>query len=90
MFATPRDQIKLIPWKQYSLQRDWRESILKRFSLRVSSLCPLLSHSDCGIIYLKLSVTYNIIFRTPERLSVFKPKYEACNVMKPSPNLVIQ
>ena len=102
-FATPRDQIKLIPWKQhsfhrdprqsvlkrlnrnkhvtlrhktiYSLQRDprhWRESILKSFSLRVSALCPLLSHSDCGIIYFKQNVTYNIIFRTPERLPVFK------------------
>ena len=77
-FATPCDQIKLIQWKQYSLQRDprhWHGSILKRFSLRVSSLCPLLSHSDCGIIYFIIifqNVTYNIIFRTPELLSVFK------------------
>ena len=31
-FATPRDQIKLIPWKQHSFHRDPRQSVLKRLN----------------------------------------------------------
>ena len=61
------------------------------FSIRVSYLCPILSHSDCSVIYLKQNVTpkYYIQNKSTFYLSS-NIKYEACNVMKRSPHLVIQ
>ena len=51
----------------------------------------ILSHSDCSVIYLKQNVTpkYYIQNKSTFYLSS-NIKYEACNVMKRSPHLVIQ
>ena len=52
MFATPRDQIKLIPWKEHSFHRDprhWRGSVLKRLILGRYVLLGVINtiHKHC-------------------------------------------
>ena len=68
-----------------------KNNCILTFSIRFSYLCPILSHSDCSVIYMKQNVTpkYYIQNKSTFYLSS-NIKYEACNVMKRLPHLVIQ
>ena len=51
------------------------------FSIRLSYLCPILSHSDCSVIYLKQNVTIKYYIQNKSTFYLSSNiKYEACNV----------
>ena len=61
------------------------------FSIRLSYLCAILIHNDCSVIYLKQNVTPKYYIKNKSTIYLYSNiKYEACNVMKRSQNLMIQ
>ena len=61
------------------------------FSIRLSYLCPILSTSDCNVIYLKQNVTQKYYIQNKSTFYLyFNIKYDACNVKKRSPHRVRQ
>ena len=61
------------------------------FSLRVCFLCPILSHRDCGITYVKPNGTLKYFIKKPSKYNLYLDmKYESCYVMNPCLPLMLQ